>query len=76
MPPITSVRSSPCGARSVFGNNAFAALSVYLTVDVLHFSVQRFAWISLLLGGVWLTLAVAIGRRYHDLEQKNEKLGA
>jgi AAA family ATP:ADP antiporter len=53
-----------------------SALSVYLTVDVLHFSVQRFAWISLLLGGVWLTLAVAIGRRYHELEQKNEKLGA
>ncbi len=53
-----------------------SALSVLLTVDLLGFSVQRFAWVSLLLGGVWLVLALAIGRRYRELEARQEKLFA
>jgi hypothetical protein len=53
-----------------------SALAVYLTVDVLNFSVQRFAWVSLALGAFWLFLAVAIGRMYRDLEQGKEQLKA
>jgi AAA family ATP:ADP antiporter len=53
-----------------------SALSVYFAVDLLKFSVQRFAWVSLCLAGVWLALAIAIGRRYHELELRKEKLGA
>jgi len=50
--------------------------SVVVLVDLLHFSVERFAWISLVLCGAWLVLAVAIGRLYHQLEQQPGKLGA
>lgn len=53
-----------------------SALAVYLTVDVLNFSVQRFAWVSLALGAFWLFLAVAIGRMYRELEQGKEQLKA
>jgi AAA family ATP:ADP antiporter len=53
-----------------------SALSVYLAVDVLGFSVPRFAWISIVLAGLWVVLAVAIGRLYHGLEKRGEKLGA
>ncbi len=53
-----------------------SALSVYLAVDVLKFSVPRFAWISIALAGVWLVLGVAIGRLYHGFEERKEKLGA
>jgi ATP:ADP antiporter, AAA family len=52
-----------------------SALSVYLAVDVLGFSVPRFAWISIVLAGLWLLLAVAIGRLYHGFEKRGEKLG-
>jgi hypothetical protein len=45
-------------------------------VNILHFSVQRFAWISIVLAAVWLVLAVAIGRLYHGFEERKEKLGA
>lgn len=53
-----------------------SALGVYLTVDVLQFSVQRFAWLSLALGGVWIFLAIAIGKRHRDLEQGKAQLRA
>jgi len=53
-----------------------SAVSVYLAVDVLKFSVPRFAWISIVLAGLWLVLAVAIGRLYHGFEERKEKLGA
>jgi AAA family ATP:ADP antiporter len=53
-----------------------SAVSVYLAVDVLQFSVPRFAWISIVLAGGWLVLAVAIGRLYHGFEERKEKLGA
>ncbi len=53
-----------------------SALSVYLAVDVLQFSVPRFAWISIVLAVVWLFLAISIGRLYHGLEERKEKLGA
>ncbi len=56
--------------------DVFSALSVYLAVDLLGFSVPRFAWISIALAGVWLFLAVAIGRLYHGFEERKEKLGA
>ena len=52
-----------------------SAVSVYLAVDVLKFSVPRFAWISIALAGLWLVLAVAIGRLYHGFEERKEKLG-
>jgi ATP:ADP antiporter, AAA family len=52
-----------------------SALSVYVAVDVLAFSVPRFAWISIALAGVWIFLAIAIGRLYHGLEERKEKLG-
>lgn len=51
-----------------------SALSVYLLVDVLKLSVQRFAWLSIALGGVWVALAIAIGRIHRGFEQRNEKL--
>jgi AAA family ATP:ADP antiporter len=53
-----------------------SAVSVYLAVDLLKFSVPRFAWISIVLAGLWLVLAVAIGRLYHGFEERKEKLGA
>jgi ATP:ADP antiporter, AAA family len=51
-------------------------LSVLVAIDVLHLSVSRFAWISIALAGLWLVLAVAIGRLYHGFEERKEKLGA
>lgn len=53
-----------------------SALSVYLAVDVLQFSVPRFAWISIVLAVLWLFLAASIGRLYHGFEERKEKLGA
>lgn len=53
-----------------------SAVSVYLAVDVLQFSVPRFAWISIVLAGLWLVLAIAIGRLYRGFEERKEKLGA
>ena len=53
-----------------------SAISVYLAVDVLQFSVPRFAWISIVLAVVWLFLAISIGRLYHGFEERKEKLGA
>ena len=53
-----------------------SAVSVYLAVDLLGFSVPRFAWISILLAGMWLVLAGAIGRLYRGFEERKEKLGA
>jgi AAA family ATP:ADP antiporter len=53
-----------------------SALAVYLTVDVLAFSVQRFAWVSLVLGAVWIFLAIAIGKLHRDLEQGKAQLRA
>jgi AAA family ATP:ADP antiporter len=51
-----------------------SALSVFFAVDLLGSSVHRFAWISLVLSGVWLALAVAIGRLYRRLERHQEPL--
>jgi AAA family ATP:ADP antiporter len=53
-----------------------SALAVYLTVDVLKFSVQRFALISMLLAAIWMALAIAIGRMHRELDQGKEKLAA
>jgi ATP:ADP antiporter, AAA family len=53
-----------------------SALAVYLTVDVLKFSVQRFALISMVLAGIWMLLAIAIGRMHRELDQGKEKLAA
>lgn len=53
-----------------------SALAVYLTVDVLNFSVQRFALISMILAGIWMLLAIAIGRMHRELDQGKEKLTA
>jgi ATP:ADP antiporter, AAA family len=53
-----------------------SALSVFLAANLLHWSVPRFAWISIVLTGVWLLLAVTIGRLYRGLEERKEKLGA
>ena len=53
-----------------------SALSVYLLVDLLKLSVTRFAWLSIALGGLWIVLALAIGRIHRDLERRNEKLTA
>jgi AAA family ATP:ADP antiporter len=53
-----------------------SALAVYVTVDVLQFSVQRFAWVSLALGAVWIFLAIAIGKLHRDLEQGKAQLEA
>src|SRR5882724_4726679 len=49
-----------------------SALSVYLAVDLLRFSVPRFAWISIALAGLWLVLALAIGRHYRELDMQKE----
>jgi hypothetical protein len=49
---------------------------VWVAVDLIGFSVQRFAWISIALAGIWLFLALSIGRLYHGFEQRQEKLGA
>jgi len=51
-----------------------SAMSVLVAVDLLKFDVPHFAWISVVLAGVWVALAVAIGRLYHGLEERNEKL--
>jgi AAA family ATP:ADP antiporter len=53
-----------------------SALSVALCVGILHLSVQRFAWVSMVLGVVWLTLALAIGRQHRGLEERGEHLTA
>ncbi len=53
-----------------------SALTVYFAVSLGNLSVHRFAWISLALGGVWLLLALTIGRMYRKLEASGEKLGA
>jgi AAA family ATP:ADP antiporter len=53
-----------------------SALSVYLLVDLMQFSVSRFAWLSIGLGAAWIVLAMAIGRIYRTLEERNEKLAA
>lgn len=55
--------------------DVFSAVSVYFAVDVAKLTVPRFAWISLVLVAVWLVLAVAIGRLYHGLEERGERLG-
>jgi ATP:ADP antiporter, AAA family len=52
-----------------------SAMSVLVAVDLMKFSVPRFAWISIVLAGVWIVLAIAIGRLYHGLEERKEKLG-
>lgn len=52
-----------------------SAMSVLVAVDVLKFSVPRFAWLTIALSGLWLVLAIAIGRLYHGLEERKEKLG-
>jgi ATP:ADP antiporter, AAA family len=52
-----------------------SAVAVYVAVDVLHFSVPRFAWVTIALAGVWFFLAVGIGRLYRGLEERGEKLG-
>jgi ATP/ADP translocase len=49
-----------------------SALAVFCAVDLLGASVHRFAWISLVLSGAWIVLAVAIGRHYRRLEQQQE----
>jgi AAA family ATP:ADP antiporter len=51
-----------------------SALSVYLLADLLSLHVSQFAWLSIVLGGGWLFLAVAIGRIHRGLEERNEKL--
>lgn len=56
--------------------DVFSALTVYFAVSVGNLSVNRFAWISLVLGGLWIVLALAIGRKYRSLEESGEKLGA
>jgi ATP:ADP antiporter, AAA family len=53
-----------------------SALSVYVAVDLLKFSVPRFAWLTIVLAGVWIVLAIAIGRIYHGLDERKEKLTA
>jgi AAA family ATP:ADP antiporter len=53
-----------------------SALSVLVLVDVLHFSVSRFAWISIALGAAWIVLALAIGKLYHGFEERKERLEA
>ncbi len=53
----------------------FSAMSVLVAVDLLKFSVPTFAWISIVLAGVWIFLAIAIGRLYRGFEERKEKLG-
>jgi AAA family ATP:ADP antiporter len=43
-----------------------SALSVWVFAAVWVLPLQRFAWISLVLCGVWLVLAVAIGRAFRE----------
>jgi ATP:ADP antiporter, AAA family len=52
-----------------------SALSVFVAANVLKLSVPSFAWISIALAGVWLVLAVAIGRLYRGFEEQKEALG-
>jgi ATP:ADP antiporter, AAA family len=51
-----------------------SALSVALFVTWLHFSDRSFAWLSVLLSGAWLVLAVAIGRIYKSAEERKDHL--
>jgi ATP:ADP antiporter, AAA family len=51
-----------------------SAMSVLVAVDLLKFSVPTFAWISIVLSGVWIVIAIAIGRLYHGFEERKEKL--
>ncbi|HEY6078865.1 MAG TPA: hypothetical protein VIW29_08680, partial [Polyangiaceae bacterium] len=53
-----------------------SALAVYVTVDLLGFSVQRFAWVSLVLGAVWVMLALTIGKLHRGFEERKERLEA
>lgn len=53
-----------------------SALSVLVTVDLLHFSVSRFAWVSIALGGVWIAVALAIGKLHRGFEERGERLEA
>lgn len=46
-----------------------SALSVWVFAAVLLLPVQRFAWVSVVLVGFWLLLAVAIGRAHERLER-------
>jgi hypothetical protein len=50
-------------------------MSVLVAVDLLKFSVPTFAWISIVLAGCWLVIAIAIGRMYRGFEERKEKLG-
>ncbi|MDF3068112.1 MAG: carrier protein family protein [Polyangiaceae bacterium] len=52
-----------------------SAMSVLVAVDLLKFSVPTFAWISIILAGIWLVIAIAIGRMYRGFEERKEKLG-
>jgi AAA family ATP:ADP antiporter len=52
-----------------------SAMSV-LAATLLGVSVAHFAWISIVLSGVWLLLAVAIGRLYRGFEERKERLGS
>jgi AAA family ATP:ADP antiporter len=53
----------------------FSAISVLVAVDLLKFSVPRFAWLSVVLAAAWVVVAIAIGRLYHRFEERKEKLG-
>jgi AAA family ATP:ADP antiporter len=50
-----------------------SAVAVYLVIDLLHLSVQRFAWVSLVLAVIWLLLAIAIGRLYEQGGENKEQ---
>jgi AAA family ATP:ADP antiporter len=49
-----------------------SALSVWILISLLHFPVQRFALVSVILVAVWLTLAVLIGRSHRQRSLKPE----
>jgi ATP/ADP translocase len=51
-----------------------SAMSVLVGVDLLKLTPTRFAWISVVLAGVWIVVAIAIGRLYHGFEERNERL--
>jgi AAA family ATP:ADP antiporter len=44
-----------------------SALSVWIFVSLLAFPLGGFAWVSVVLVGVWLALALAIGRTHAKL---------
>jgi len=52
-----------------------SALSVWVFAAVLLLPVQRFAWVSIVLVGFWLLLAVAIGRAHERLERDRATAG-